>query len=116
MTKGIDLSVDVLKVLAEKLDETMPLRTAMVFVKVAQMILRDTSDPPDFVRVAEELDIPSGLMSRDVGTLSQYSRSVHGGGLDVVEAITDLTDRRRKRLRLTDKGQKIVDELLKRLK
>jgi hypothetical protein len=114
--KGLDASVEVLRTLAEKLDETMPLRTALVFVKIAQRVGQNPNDLPDVSSIAEELDIPSPIMSRDVGILSKFSRSEKGGGLEVVESLMDLQDRRRRRLKLTSKGSKIAEEIARKIK
>lgn len=114
--KGLDASVEVLRTLAERLDETMPLRTALVFVKIAQRIGQNPNDLPDVTSIAEELDIPHPILSRDVGILSKFSRSAKGGGLEVVESLMDLRDRRRRRLKLTSKGSKIAEEIARRIR
>lgn len=99
----------VLQLLCDRLDPTMPLRTALVFVTIAARCRE--GERPEQAEIGEALGMPSGLLSRDVGILSKYSRGTSGGGLDVVENIIDPQDRRRRRLRLTNKGAKLAEEV-----
>lgn len=109
--KSLNQAVAALEVLVDSLGGTPPLRSVLVFLKVAQKQAQAPNEMPNMGEIGEELGIPSDLMSRDVGFLSKFSRSEKGGGLEVIDAVIDLRDRRRRRLRLTPKGQKIIDEL-----
>jgi DNA-binding MarR family transcriptional regulator len=109
---GLDEAIRALEILREQLDPTMPLRTALAFLRIAEH--NRLNYAPDLRQIGEELGESSGIVSRDVGILSEYSRAAGGGGLEVVEARVDSKDRRRRNLVLTDKGKKIADAIDKR--
>lgn len=109
---GLEEAIRALEILKDQLDGTMPLRTALAFLKIAEH--NRVHDTPDLRALGEEMGESSAMVSRDVGILSQYSRSAEGGGLEVVEAKMDLKDRRRRNLVLTDKGKQIADAIDKR--
>lgn len=101
-----------LRVLNERLDPNIPLHTALAFAEIAAEVQKEGGKVEMNV-IGERLKMTSAQLSRDVGILSQFSRSASGGGLDVVTALIDLADRRRRRLGLTRKGEKLVEELSK---
>lgn len=101
-----------LRLLSERIDPNIPLHTALAFAEIATEAQREGGKAEMSV-VGERLKMNSAQLSRDVGILSQFSRSAEGGGADVVTALIDLADRRKRRLGLTKKGEKLVEELAK---
>lgn len=106
---GLADSIRSLEILCEHLDETMPLRTALTFLRIAEHARLD--EKPDMRQIGQEMNQPSAMVSRDVGMLSQFSRANEGGGLELVEAAIDLKDRRRRTLALTSKGKAVADAI-----
>lgn len=108
---NIEEVAKVLRVLSDRLDPNIPLHTALAFAEIAAEAQKDGK--ADMNVIGEKMKMTSAQLSRDVGILSQFRRSAEGGGLDVVTALIDLEDRRRRRLGLTRKGEKVVEELSK---
>lgn len=90
-----------------KLDDDMPIQQAAVFIRVAMM--------PGITmkQLAEMEGISQSSCSRNVAALSKWHR-LNREGLDLVRAMEDPAERRRKIVKLTPKGQRVV-ETVKRL-
>jgi DNA-binding MarR family transcriptional regulator len=112
--QGLELAREAIRILVTELDATMPLRVVLVFLTIAELTAK-SGQPPDMREVGDRLGLSSAAMSRDVGILSTFSRANEGGGLGVVEAQMDLTDRRRRQLVLTPRGKELVARINKRL-
>lgn len=86
------------------LDPDLPIQYALSFLTVARnegMSIRDLS---------ERLGIAQSSSSRNVAALSKW-HSFGKAGLDLVQAVEDPRERRRKILTLTPAGQALADRL-----
>jgi DNA-binding MarR family transcriptional regulator len=88
-----------------ELDPTMPLQYVTAFLQVA---IKEGQTVSEY---AHMLGTSQSLMTRhlaDIGSINRY----HEAGYNLIEAKTDLMDRRNKRNQLTAKGQRLVGQLL----
>jgi hypothetical protein len=88
-----------------ELDSTMPLQYVTAFLQVA------IKEGQTVTEYAKTLGTSQSLMTRRLADIGQINR-YHQAGYDLVEAKSDLMDRRTKRNQLTAKGQRLVGQLL----
>jgi DNA-binding MarR family transcriptional regulator len=88
-----------------KLNPTMPLQYITAFLLVA------LKEGQTVRELAHRAGISDSLMSRHLNDLSQRNR-YHEEGYDLVVGTDDPMDRRTSRKRLTDKGQRMVGQML----
>jgi DNA-binding MarR family transcriptional regulator len=88
-----------------ELDSTMPLQYVTAFLQVA---IKEGQTVSEY---AKTLGTSQSLMTRHLADIGQINR-YHEAGYDLVEAKSDLLDRRTKRNQLTAKGQRLVGQLL----
>ena len=87
------------------LDAEIPPQTIGTFLYVA------THDGCLMKDLADSLGVAQSTMSRNVAMLDRINRH-HEPGLDLVRAIEDPVERRRKIVRLTPKGRQLRDRLI----
>ena len=84
-----------------KLDAEMPIQTAAAYLEVANREGQTMSE------IAKTLGLAQSSCSRNISALSKRHR--HGkAGLDLVIATEDPDERRRKIVRLTAKGKRVL--------
>ena len=88
-----------------KFDPEMPIQTVAVFLKVAN------EDGITMKDLGESLGIPQSSCSRNVAALSKLNR-LNKSGHDLVYAVEDPVERRRKIVKLTPKGKRVAESLL----
>lgn len=91
-----------------KLDDVMPIQMALCFITVAQhsgLTMKDLSDMTG---------LSQSSCSRNIAALSKWHR-YQKPGHDVVRSEEDPTERRRKIVFLTAKGERIIKSLKEKL-
>jgi DNA-binding MarR family transcriptional regulator len=88
-----------------ELNSTMPLQYVTAFLSVAN------KEGQNVTAYAKLLDTSQSLMTRHLLDLGKINRH-HKPGFDLVEAETDMMDRRNKLMYLTAKGQRLVGQLI----
>lgn len=83
-----------------------------VFVTAAQADLK--GEPLESKEIAAKVGISTSAVSRQVAALGDWHAS-QKPGLGLLTAIPDLADRRRKPVKLTTRGRKALDSILKEL-
>lgn len=91
-------------ILADEMDVEMPLTQVLVFARVA--VAGDAGI--DQGRVQDELRMSSASASRTVQALSKVHYFKDRPGFDVVERVFDPKDNRKRTLKLTPKGEKLM--------
>lgn len=89
-----------------KLDEEMPIQTAVTFLTAA--LKPDTS----MRELSERTGLGQSSCSRNVSALGKW-KAPGKPGHEVITAVEDVTDRRCKVVRLTPKGKRIVDSIVR---
>ncbi|MFG1488107.1 MarR family transcriptional regulator [Oceanospirillum sp. HFRX-1_2] len=82
----------------------MPIQTAATFLSVAN------EEGITMKRLSEKLGISQSSVSRNVAALSKTHR-LNKPGYDLLYAMEDPTERRRKIVRLTPKGRLLADKI-----
>lgn len=100
---GIDMLIRVLEAL-RKLDPDMPIQYALSFLTLAQ------NEGMSMGELSARLGIAQSSASRNVAALSRW-HSFGKPGHDLVVAEEDPRERRRKLVRLTEKGHALIEEL-----
>lgn len=96
--------IPVLQYLRDEIDAELPMQAAMVYLTVA-------SNPGVTMKELQEaVGISQASCSRNVAALSAFHR-LNKPGYNVVVATEDPLERRRKVVRLTEKGQRIANGL-----
>jgi DNA-binding MarR family transcriptional regulator len=100
-----------------RIDPNMPLSRAEVFFAVAA-----AEEPWSLTDLAAELKISLSKISRDIGELGKMGRVRQGDdgperpdGAGLVEAVEDLMNRRKYVVRLTSKGNALMETIKKEL-
>lgn len=88
-----------------KLRATMPMQYVTAFLLVA------LKEGQTVTELANGAGISSSLMTRHLADLGHNNR-YHKHGYDLIVGENDPMDRRTKRQRLTDKGQRVVGQIL----
>ena len=88
-----------------ELRKTMPLQYVTAFLSVA---ITEGQNVSEYAKTA---GVSQSLMTRHLADLGEINR-YHKPGYGLVEAETDMMDRRNQRNRLTAKGQRLVGQLL----
>lgn len=91
------------------LDQTMPVDMVATFFAVA------ADEGITMKLLGERLDMPQSSVSRNVSVLSKWGAR-HKPGLDLVVTEEDPAERRRKIVRLTPKGRRMVSEFTRSVK
>lgn len=86
------------------LDPDLPIQYALSFLTVAQ------NEGMSVGELAERLGIAQSSASRNIAALSRW-HSLGKAGLDLVQAVEDPQERRRKVVTLTDRGRAFLDTL-----
>lgn len=97
-----------LRVITADIDRDLPITVALVFAAIAKHT--EGIDQKDLM---EELGIGSSGMSRTVQTLAEVHYTKGKPGLGLVKREMDLTDNRRRLLRLTWKGRQLLSNITK---
>lgn len=87
-----------------RFDAEIPTQTVNTFLYVA------THEGCTMKDVADALGVAQSTMSRNVATLDRINRH-HQPGLDLVRAVEDPAERRRKIISLTPKGRQLTARL-----
>lgn len=111
MATAIGTLLRALETLTVEIDRDLPITSALVFLAVA----RTGTEGCDQGRVMEELQLSSAGISRTVQTLGRTHYLKGKAGLDLVERQFDPTDNRRRVLRLTPKGTRLMRALVKQM-
>ena len=98
----------------DDLDPRMPWQQGMCLVVIMQNELKG-GDPLDLKELGQIIKAPSSTMSRHLQAFSKVNR-MGKPGLDLVEDVTDYQDRRRKVMRLTTKGKRVLAKIQEKLK
>jgi DNA-binding MarR family transcriptional regulator len=93
--------------IAEELDREMPVTQILAFARIA--LGGDAG--VDQGRVQEELQMSSAGASRTIQALSKIHYHKDRPGFDVVERVFDAQDNRRRTLKLTAKGERIMAKI-----
>lgn len=91
----------------KKLDSEMPLQQIVTLVEVALANEEGISVSDLAVRVGNS----TSSTSRNVAILGEYGRG-KSAGLEVVKAVVNPMDRRYQLVKLTPKGQRVIDQLV----
>jgi DNA-binding MarR family transcriptional regulator len=91
------------------LNPNMPMQYVTAFLLVA---LKQGESVTEYARTA---GVSQSLMTRHLANLGDINRH-HGEGFNLVEKKDDPMDRRVKRARLTEKGQRVLGEMVRALK
>jgi DNA-binding MarR family transcriptional regulator len=94
-------------IIAEELDKEMPVTQLLAFARIA--IGGDNG--VDQGKLQEELNMSSAGASRTVQALSKIHYHKDKPGHDVVERVIDGQDNRRRTLKLTPKGERIMAKI-----
>lgn len=86
------------------LDPDLPIQYALSFLTIAE------NEGLSIGELAERLGIAQSSASRNVAALSRW-HSFGKAGLDLVQAVEDPSERRRKVVTLTDRGRAFLDTL-----
>lgn len=110
-SKAIDLNAlrEVTKAIGQATDPNMPWHRGLVLLTVA-LYDKEGIDSRELARLC---GLTPALVSRNLGELGEWSR-LQRPGLGLVETSTDYADRRRKPVKLTAKGRKLMDKILGR--
>lgn len=90
----------------QKLDPEMPLQQMLTLIEVAMASEAGISISDLAVRVGNA----TSSTSRNVAILGEYGRG-KSKGLEVVKATVDPSDRRYQLVKLTPKGERVIDQL-----
>jgi DNA-binding MarR family transcriptional regulator len=93
--------------IAEELDKEMPITQIMAFARIAH----GGDAGVDQGKLQEELSMSSAGASRTIQALSKIHYHKDKPGYDVVERIIDGQDNRRRTLKLTAKGERIMAKI-----
>lgn len=94
-----------------ELDRDLPITAALVFLAVG----RAGKAGLDQGQMQDELELSSSTTSRTVQSLGKTHYLKGRDGLDLVEREFDKTDNRKRVLRLTAKGERVMANILKAL-
>lgn len=86
-----------------KLDSDLQSQSIAVFLYVG---IHENKDGVPMTKIATELNIPQSSVSRNVALLSKWSWSKKEG-LNLLEASEDPMERRRKLVKLTNRGKRL---------
>tara|TARA_B100001939_G_scaffold342295_1_gene353222 strand:- start:853 stop:1254 length:402 start_codon:yes stop_codon:yes gene_type:complete len=108
--KGFErLMLTATRVLGEQLDTNMPWHQGVIFLTVATVNQDEGIDMKEMARVT---GLSTSSVSRNIQALGEWHR-LQRPGLGVVETITDWKDRRRRPVRLSHKGRRVMEEVYK---
>ena len=99
-----------MKVLTDEIDRDLPITVPLIFLRVAMA----GSEGIDHGQMQRELKLSSSSATRGVQTLGKVHYLKEREGLDLVERAFDPQDNRRRILRLTSKGEKLVARVVAR--
>jgi DNA-binding MarR family transcriptional regulator len=91
-------------IIAEELDKEMPVTQLLAFARIAS----SGDAGVDQGKLQEELNMSSAGASRTIQALSKIHYYKDKPGFDVVERVIDGQDNRRRTLKLTAKGERIM--------
>ena len=96
-----------LRVLITEMDRDLPLTIPFVFMRIASQ--PNGVDQKDLM---DELKIGSSQMSRTVQTLADVHYLKEKPGLGLIDRVMDLTDNRKRTLRLSAKGERLMAKII----
>lgn len=102
----------VMDVLCEEMDKKAPLHQALVFVAAARAEAEGELATTSSLQA--ETKLSSAALSRILGALQEV-KWTGKPGLELLRARMDYTDRRRRPLVVTEKGEKLIRKLLEAL-
>lgn len=92
-----------------EMGQEIPLHVAETFIVIAEAHQRgETIEVSD---VRKKLDLKSATVSRTMGVLGPWRPTTKQAGLELIEPELDHTDRRRRPMKLTAKGERLVRNL-----
>ena len=91
--------------LADNMDRSAPLHNVQLFLQIADATAN--GEALEVNELQRQLGMTSSALSRALGAIGQWSYTDQPG-LDLVVAKPDYSDRRRKPMTLTDKGEKLA--------
>lgn len=98
----VDQALRILHVFRE-IDREFPLQYALCLLEISQ------NEGISLSELAQRTNLALSTISRIIGALSEYRQS--GTPYQLVEAVIDPKERRKKILRLTDKGRAVISKL-----
>lgn len=104
-TAGLVLRI--LSTFAHELDKDMPLSQLLAFARVAA----SGDAGVDQGKLMDDLSMSSAGASRTIQALSSVHYLKDRAGFDVVERVLDRQDNRRRFLKLTPKGDKLITKI-----
>lgn len=110
LTTTTSSALQFMQTLAGEIDSDEQLSMALVFLRVAAA----GGVGIDQGKLQDELQLSSAATSRTVQSLGKVHYSKKRDGYDLVDRAFDATDNRRRMLRLTPKGERLMAKLMKR--
>lgn len=89
-----------------KLDDDITTLMASLFLRV----VLNAKDGITMKQLGEQEGVSQASVSRNIAALSKWHR-LHRPGLDLVEAMEDPLERRRKIVKLTPKGRRVAESI-----
>lgn len=105
----------VFQILTSEFDRDLPITVPLAFIHVAA----SGDDGVDQGELQDVMKASSPTMSRTVARIGVGPYLLNGveqEGMGLIEAIPEIRDRRRKTLKLTPKGHKVLDRMATELK
>lgn len=109
-TAALKRAKKLIDLLADEMDRTAPLHNVQAFLEVA--VSSAEGNALEVKEIQQRLGMTSSALSRALGAIGEWSYT-HKPGLDLVKAKMDYTDRRRKPMVLTDRGEKLAQRCAK---
>ena len=103
---------DCLRIIADLTDSAEPLHQSQLLIEVARAMVRD--EKLEVSAIAERLGISTSASSRNVAALGDWHR-LQKTGYQLVTTKLDPSDRRRKSVVLTRKGETVINQLMEKL-
>jgi len=104
---------EAVRVLSDLTDHAAPLHQTLVFLETAYAQAKGESI--EVAQIADVVDLSTSSTSRNVAALGEWHRSQRAG-LQLIKTETDFSDRRRKPVVLTKKGETVVGLALDKIK
>jgi DNA-binding MarR family transcriptional regulator len=101
-----------LHTLRTELDGELTLNQVVALVEVA--VATEKGEPLEMLELQTRMHLPSATISRITSAFSELHWLKDRPGLDLIEQRLDMQDRRRKSLKLTSKGSKLMAKVLGR--
>jgi len=111
-SRKLKVLADCLRIIADLTDSAEPLHQAQMLIEVARSAAR--KEKLEVSAIADRLGISTSASSRNVAALGDWHR-LQKTGYQLVTTKLDPSDRRRKAVVLTRKGETVINQLLEKL-